>query len=104
MASTANQCTTQFAIAKAQYFAMSSSEQALFNTAQTGEATVITNARARYEAWAVNQAAEPYTGNATPAINVAKEETPSYIMYGIGGLALVAALGSFFYFRKKKQA
>jgi len=65
MASTANQCTTQFAIAKSQFLAMSSAEQTLFKTAQTGEAAVITNARARYEAWAVNQGdAAPYASAA----------------------------------------
>lgn len=104
MADTANQCTTQFAIAKTQYFAMTSAEQTLFKTPQSGEATVITNARARYEAWAVNQATEPYTNNTSPAINVAKEDAPTYIVYGVGGLVLLAAVGAFFYFRKKKQA
>lgn len=104
MADTANQCTTQFAIAKTQYFAMTSAEQTLFKTAQSGEATVITNARARYEAWAVNQATEPYTNNTSPAINVAKEDAPTYIVYGVGGLVLLAAVGAFFYFHKKKQA
>jgi len=65
MASTANQCTTQFAIAKSQFLAMSSAEQTLFKTAQTGEAAVITNARARYEAWAINQGdAAPYASAA----------------------------------------
>jgi hypothetical protein len=87
MASTANQCATQFAIAKAQFLAMSSAEQALFQTAQTGEATVITNARARYEAWAVNQGdAAPYSSGAAVVDGLTTST-------GMIAIAVVAVLG-----------
>jgi hypothetical protein len=104
MAETANQCKTQFTIAKTQYFAMTAAEQTLFKTAQTGEAAVITNGRARYEAWAVNQGAEPYTENSTPAIAISKDESSSYIAYGVSGLMLLVTLGAVVVIRKKKQA
>jgi hypothetical protein len=87
MASTANQCATQFAIAKAQFLAMSPAEQALFQTAQTGEATVITNARARYEAWAVNQGdAAPYSSGAAVVDGLANST-------GMIAIAIVSVLG-----------
>ena len=103
MADTADQCKTQFAIAKTQYFAMTTTEQGLFKTAQTGEATVITNARLRYEAWAINQNANPYS-EATPVnpVLVGADDSNS-AAYAIGAIALLAAVGAFFFLAKKKK-
>lgn len=104
MAETADQCKTQFAIAKNQYLAMTVAEQTLFNTAQTGEATVITNGRLRYEAWAVNQNAAPYTDGSSP-LNIVLRNTnsPDFAIAG-GVLGLGAVLAFVFFFRKKKRA
>jgi hypothetical protein len=87
MANTADQCTTQFAIAKAQFQAMSAAEKTLFQTAQSGEAAVITNARARYEAWAVNQGdAAPYASGAAVVDGLANST-------GMIAIAIVTVLG-----------
>jgi hypothetical protein len=59
---TANQCTTKFSIAKTHLLALSTADQ---NTFKTSSDTSYVNARARYEAWAVNQGdAAPYASAA----------------------------------------
>ena len=59
---TANQCTTKYSIAKTHLLALSTADQ---NTFKTSTETSYVNARARYEAWAVNQKdAAPYASGA----------------------------------------
>lgn len=53
--STSQQCLTKYSAAKERYLALVSSEQTLFKTAAEGESEEITNARARYLAWAANR-------------------------------------------------
>ncbi len=106
MANTANQCTTQFPTAKTQYLAMSTTEQNLFKTATAGEDAVITNARARYLAWAVNRNdANPFASGSLGAAsitNVDDGKESEILVIALGALALFAS-GGFFFLKKKEQ-
>lgn len=105
---TEGQCTTRFALAKAQLLKLSAAQLEYFKTgAQDETATLLTDARARYVAWSVYLGESNIygAGGGSPRIdiNTEKDNTIS-VAVAIGVIGLSALLGFYFLQKKKKLA
>lgn len=105
---TEGQCTTRFALAKAQLLKLSAAQLEYFKTgAQDETATLLTDARARYVAWSVYLGESNIygAGGGSPRIdiNTEKDNTIS-VAVAIGVIGLTAMAGYYFLTRKRKLA
>lgn len=101
-ADTEGQCVTKYNIAKTRFNAISAAEQTTFKTSTE---TTFVNARARYEAWAVNQGDSDCYGTASP-INTNQPLVNDNGVIGLSvalGLLASVSLGAVFFLKKRKQ-
>lgn len=99
--STDAQCGNKFAAAKAHFLAMSTEDQNTF------KGTTYADAKARYEAWALNQGQKPYEAGASSAFNIFDGEkgnnTLTIVLFSVLGVLAVGG-AAYFLLRKKKHA
>jgi hypothetical protein len=96
-ADTEGQCVTKYPIAKARVLGMNSDQITHFKG--------ITNAKLRYEAWAIyhNDLANAYPSGGSPVQNTAEEKNTVAATAAIGLIGLTSMLGYYFIVKRKKM-